>query len=412
MSATAQQTLEVLPAAETGDSAAARPWATITIETEIAAIEAEWRAFETQALVTPYQAYGWVRPFVETVGKAHGMAFRFALLRDHGGTLCALLPFVLTRRSGIRFAEFIGGKHANYHMGLYAPGFAAGLDAGLAAAMLTETGRAIGKLDALIFMNQPADWQGIANPAARLAAGPSPSRAYKLALIAGDGEATLKRSMSSHARKKLKNKRSRFADFGPSTVNRARTPAEIARVIDAFLEQKAVRFRGMGVPDPFAEPAMHAFLTQAAMGDDAKPPAVELYSLDQNGACVATYVGAVQGSRFSGMATSFDMGSETVRTSPGELLLAELIRLKCSEGLTVFDLGVGEARYKTSFCDGHDDLVDSFLPLTLKGRLFARVAQAKRELKRRIKASPAALRLAQRASGWIRRRKAESAGED
>jgi CelD/BcsL family acetyltransferase involved in cellulose biosynthesis len=384
----------------------ARPWASITIAADLAGIAAEWRAFEARALVTPYQAYGWVRPFVETVGAAHGMDCRFALLRDATGALCALLPLVLTRRSGIRFAEFIGGKHANYHMGLYDPAFAAGLDTETARLMLVEVARAIGGLDALIFVNQPPRWQDIANPAALLAAAPSPSRAYKLALIAGDGEATLRRSMSSHARKKLKNKRSRFADFGPSSMALARTPAEIERVIDAFLLQKAERFRSMGVPDPFAEPAMHAFLARAAAGEGDATPTIELYSLDLNGRSVATYVGAVQGGRFSGMATSFDMASETIKTSPGELLLADLIRLKCDQGYAVFDLGIGEARYKTTFCDDHDDLVDSFLPLTLKGRLFVPVAQAKRELKRRIKNSPVALKLAQRATGWLRRPKA------
>ncbi|WP_353185016.1 GNAT family N-acetyltransferase [Bosea sp. (in: a-proteobacteria)] len=395
----------------TGPSgAAAAPWASIAVETEIAAIAAEWRGFEARALVTPYQSHGWVSAFVATVGEAHGMEFRYALLRDAGGELCALLPLAITRRSGIRFAEFIGGKHANYHMGLYAPGFAERLDAGLAARMLFEIGRAIGGLDALVFINQPTQWHDIANPAALLAAGPSPSRAYKLALVPGDGEATLRRSMSSHARKKFKNKRSRFADFGPSTVTRARTPAEIERAVDAFLQQKAERFRRMGVPDPFEEPAMRTFLARAATGDGETPPAVELYTLDLKGACVATYIGAVQGGRFSGMATSFDMASETARVSPGELLLAALIRLKCSENFAAFDLGVGEARYKTTFCDAHDDLVDSFLPLTLKGRWFVRVAQAKRELKRRIKSSPRALRLAQRAARWLRRRPAETAG--
>ena len=382
-----------------------RPWASIAIESDIRSLEDIWRAFEAQALVTPYQAYGWIRPFVETVGTIEGMTFRHALLRDANGALCALLPLVITRRSGIRFAELIGGKHANYHMGLYDPAFAARLDATLAKQMLIEIGAAVGGLDALVFVNQPTHWRGVANPAALLAAGPSPSLAYKLALIAGDGEATLKRSMSSHARKKLKNKHSRFKDFGPSSLNRARTPAEIERVLSAFLEQKAERFNAMGVPDPFAEPAVRSFLARAATATDDTPPVIELYSLDLAGQCIATYVGATQGERFSGMATSFDMKSETVRTSPGELLLAELIRQKCTQGLAVFDLGVGEARYKTTFCDDRDDLVDTFLPLTFKGRLFAATARAKRELKRRIKASPLALKLAQRASGWLHGKK-------
>ncbi len=382
--------------------APSRPWASIAIETDIAGLAEIWRAFETCALVTPYQSYDWVRPFAETIGAAHDMPLRYALVRGADGALCALLPLVITRRSGFRFAEFIGGKHANYHMGLYAPGFAMQLDAALTTRMLTEIGTAIGGLDALAFVNQPVAWQGIVNPAALLAAGPSPSRAYKLALIAGEGETTLKRSMSSHARKKLKNKHSRFKDFGPSALTRATTLEDATRIIDAFLTQKAERFRAMGVPDPFAEPAMRTFLERGAMSGGSGHPSIELYSLDLGGRSVATYVGAVHGARFSGMATSFDMGSETVKTSPGELLLAELIRLKASEGVAVFDLGVGEARYKTTFCDDHDDLVDSFLPLTFKGRVFARIARTKRELKRRIKRSPFALKLAHRASGLLR----------
>ena len=251
-----------MPDALAASRAPSRPWASIAIETDIAGLAEIWRAFEATALVTPYQSYDWIRPFVETIGAAHDMALRYALVRDADGVLCALLPLTVTGRSGFRFAEFIGGKHANYHMGLYAPAFAAQLDARLTTQLLTEIGHAIGGLDALAFVNQPVTWQGVTNPAARLAAGPSPSRAYKLALIAGDGDATLKRSMSSHARTKLKNKHSRFRDFGPSTLTRATTPGEVTRIIDAFLSQKAERFRAMGVPDPFAEPAMRAFLSR------------------------------------------------------------------------------------------------------------------------------------------------------
>lgn len=412
MSALADSAFDERPSApsptEHRDAAGARPWHGITITSDIAAIEADWRELESHALVTPYQAYGWVRPFVETVGAAERMSFRHVVIRGASAEPLAILPLVVTRRNGIRFAEFIGGKHANYHMGLYAPAFAALLDAGSMRLLLSEIGAVIGGLDAFIFVNQPTQWQGVANPLALLAAGPSPSGAYKLTLVPGDGDGSLRRSMSSHAHKKLKNKRNRFAEFGPSELIRAREPAEIARVIDAFLQQKAARFKAMGVPDPFAPPAVRSFLERAARSDGASAPGLELYSLDVAGQSVATYVGAVQAARFSGMATSFDMESETARTSPGEILLVDLIKLKCREGTTVFDLGVGEARYKTTICDQRDELVDSFLPLTAKGHAFAAIARAKRWAKRRIKASPLALKLAHRGLGWLNRGRSRS----
>lgn len=390
------------------DAAAARPWHSITVTSDVAAVEADWRLLETRALLTPYQAYGWVRPFVETVGAAERMTFRHVVVRGASAEPLAILPLVITRRNGIRFAEFIGGKHANYHMGLYAPDFAAALDVVAMRLLLSEIGAMIGGLDAFIFVNQPTQWQGVANPLAALAAGPSPSGAYKLALVPGDADGSLRRSMSSHAHKKLKNKRNRFAEFGPSEIVRAREPAEIARVIDAFLQQKAARFRMMGVPDPFAAPAVRAFLERGAQPDGSQAPGLELYSLDIAGQSVATYVGAVQAARFSGMATSFDMESEAAKTSPGEILLVDLIKLKCREGTTVFDLGVGEARYKTTICDQRDELVDSFLPLTAKGHAFAAIARAKRWAKRRIKASPVALKLAHRGLGWLNRGRGRS----
>ncbi|HEV7259329.1 MAG TPA: GNAT family N-acetyltransferase [Bosea sp. (in: a-proteobacteria)] len=390
------------------DAAGARPWHSVTVTDDITAIEADWRDLEACALVTPYQAFGWVRPFVQTVGAAEGMSFRHVVVRDASAEPLAILPLVITRRNGIRFAEFIGGKHANYHMGLYAPEFAALLDARNMRQLLSEIGSVIGGLDAFIFVNQPTQWQGVANPLAALAAGPSPSGAYKLALVPGDGDGSLRRSMSSHAHKKLKNKRNRFAEFGPSEIVRAREPVEINRVIDAFLKQKAARFRMMGVPDPFAAPEVRRFLELAARSDGASAPVLELYSLDLAGQSVATYVGAVHAARFSGMATSFDMESKAARTSPGEILLVDLIKLKCREGTTVFDLGVGEARYKTTICDQRDELVDSFLPLTAKGRAFAWFSRAKREAKRRIKASPLALRIAHRGLGWLNRGRARA----
>lgn len=390
----------------------ARLWSRISVEGDIAALEAEWRGLESTALVTPYQAYDWVRPFVETVGRAERMQFRFARVLDGSGATLALLPLVVTRRHGTRFAEFIGGKHANYHMGLYRPEFAQALGDEAAGALLREIGAAIGGIDALVFINQPVSWQGIANPTARLAAGASPSRAYKLALQQGDCEGTLRRSMSKHARKKLTTKRNRFAEFGTSELVRAQSEPEIERILDAFLAQKAARFAQMGLPDPFADPAIRAFLRQAASGSPGRAPIVELYSLDLQGRSVATYVGAVQGARFSGMATSFDLDSEAARTSPGEILLVELIRLKCHAGIAMFDLGVGEARYKTTICDDQDDLVDTFLPLTGKGRAYARFSQAKRALKRRIKASPVALKLAQRVFGWLKRKKQPGDAEE
>ena len=257
-------------------SGARRPWKAIAVSTEIASLEESWRALEQSALLTPYQAYGWVRGFADTIGAANGMDLRYVVLRDGCDRPVAILPLAITRRYGTRFAGFIGGKHANYHMGIFAPDFAASLDADGARAMLAEVAAALGGLDAFVFVNQPTQWQGVANPLAALAAGPSPSSAYKLALNRGDCEGTLRRAISSHAHKKMKNKRNRFASCGASRVAKADSPAEVARILGAFLEQKAARFRMMGIANPIADPGVRAFLDQGSLPRGEAPAALEL----------------------------------------------------------------------------------------------------------------------------------------
>lgn len=393
-----------IPLSDGTDEGAAtvRAWSSIGVARDIGAVADDWRLLETTGLVTPYQRHDWIAAYAGSVGRAHGLDLRYVTLRDSTGRLICVLPLEILRMHGARVARFIGDKHANYHMAVFDRHLAASLDRAGAEQLLRAVAAELGDVDAFVFTNQPSFWDGVANPFVLLAAIQSPSHAYKLAL-GHDCEATLNRSMSSHARKKLKNKRNRFADFGPSQLVRARTPDAIDAILDAFLAQKADRFAQMGVVNPFADPAMRAFLRDGATFSANNPvPAIELYGLALDGAYITTYVGAVQDTRFSGMATAYALNHPAAKTSPGEILLVDLIKLKCREGFSVFDLGVGEARYKTTICDDRDELFDTFLGITQLGQALALVTRLKRVAKRLIKQQPRLLRLAQTILGKLR----------
>ena len=400
-----------MPAATSRDQSApaARIWSSIGVSRDLEAVSGAWRHLEATGLVTPYQRLDWIVAYAQTVGRVHGLDLRYVTIRDAHGQVIGLLPLEILRLHGARVARFIGDKHANYHMALLDPAFAATLDKAGAEQLLRAIAAELGDVDAFVFTNQPSFWEGITNPFVLLAAIQSPSHAYKLAL-SEDADATLNRSMSAHARKKLKNKRNRFADFGPSQLVRARTQAEIEAVLDAFLVQKAGRFAQMGVANPFADPAMRQFLREGATFSAQSPtPAIELYGLALDGDFITTYIGAVQGRRFSGMATAYALNHPAARTSPGEILLVDLIKLKCQEGFSVFDLGVGEARYKTTICDDRDELFDTFLGVTRLGQALALLARMKRSAKRFIKKDPRLLKLAHLISGKLKRSKGQGA---
>ncbi len=391
------------------DAGVCAAWTIETVGIEV--IEADWRALEASGVATPYQRYDWVRAYVSHAISSDHASAHILRVRARNGQTVAILPFALRRAGGLRTVSFIGGKHANFHMGVFSPAFAASLDSAGARQLLNDASVAMGGVDAFILHNQPHEWEGHPNALALLDAQPSPSQAYKLPLLP-DCEATLQNSMSSHARKKHKNKRARFAELGPSRVIIAETADVRARILDAFHRQKTARFAQMGVADPFDNAGIRAFLAQASdpsehdpsSGPEPSPraqPSLRLGALELNGELVATYVGAVHQTRFSGMATSFEPDPAVMKVSPGEILLVEMIKAECKRGMTVFDLGVGEARYKTTICNQTEELADSFVAISAKGRLAASIMRLAQKAKGAIKQSPFAFSLVKRVRAMV-----------
>jgi CelD/BcsL family acetyltransferase involved in cellulose biosynthesis len=201
----------------------------------------------------------------------------------------------------------------------------------------------------------------------------------------------LQRSLSAHARKKIRSKRNRFFELGLSSQWQALDDRQIERVLATFQTQKAQRFAALGLPDPFAVPGMDDFFRNAARNS-----AIELHALELDGEIVSCYIGAVHDGHFSGMATSFAPREDLARMSPGEILLVDLIHALCLRGFTMFDLGVGEARYKATICDEMQRLSDSLIPITARGWLWCQVMRRADQMKRTIKESPRLMALVAR----------------
>ena len=177
--------------------------------------------------------------------------------------------------------------------------------------------------------------------------------------------------------------------MAPSSYWRARSAEDIARVLAVFFAQKADRMRQLGIANAFAEPGVRDFIEAASTRPDphtGEAP-IELYAASVGDQIVATFAGVVSERRFSGMFNSMIM-NELSNESPGELLLANVVRMACERGLDTFDLGIGEAGYKRAFCDETDTLFDSVVPLTVRGKLAAPLWRGQLNVKRRIKHSP------------------------
>ncbi|MCJ2035002.1 GNAT family N-acetyltransferase [Methylobacterium sp. J-068] len=357
---------------------------------DLAAVEALWRGMEADpaVLATPYQRFDWVAAYAGVEPEAD---LRIVVLRDAAGRPRVLIPLVVAREGGMRVARVVGAKHANYHMPLFASREAAAMRPEDLAEQLRNLGRRTG-IDVYALSHQPRFWDGAANPMS-VRAEPSPSDAYGL-ILGPDPESTVKRVFSGDARKKLRSKEKKLVEaFGPVECRRAATPEEVASYLDAFYGQKASRFAAMGIANPYADAAVRDFLAQGASVEGGIP-AIEVSALvaTRTGRVFAVFAGAVDALRYSGMVTSFDADPVVSRSSPGDILLHHLIGEQTARGRRAFDLGVGEARYKSSICDETIALGEVAIPVTLRGHLFALKTIGIARLKRRIKRDPRLMR--------------------
>lgn len=388
--------------APSGAVAASEPALKIEIAPDLMALEAAWRDLEDRGLSSPYQRFDWVTAYAATLAAAEGLETRAVVVRDIDGRALLILPLAVAQRAGGRVAAIIGGKQANFHLPLMLPGLAARLDPKTLAGLLVEAGRRL-RIDAYAFTNLPVSWRGEPNPLAR-GGHPSPSNGYRLTLER-DTEATLARAISKDSRKKLRKKEKTLAELGPVSHRIARSPEDVEAILGAFLEQKRNRFRDLGIANPFEDAGAQAFLHRAATAGLAQgAPALELHALQAGGRIVAVFGAAVDERRCCGMFISFD--PEAARSSPGDLLLTHVVRAQCEAGRETFDLGVGEARYKSSLCEEVEELVDVILPVTWRGRAYALGCRTSLEAKRQMKQTPWIWALV----GTARRLKAKVAG--
>ena len=349
---------------------------------DLASAEPLWRALEG-GLSTPYQRYDFLSVWQRHAGSAAGVTPCIVVGFNAAGYPLFVWPFGRRRLGPWQVIEFLGGKHANFNMALWRCGIAGHINAADISAVLASLA---GYADLVWLCNQPLTWDGTTNPFALLAH----QRAANFGLSGAlneDFEVLLRARTNSATRKKMRKKERALAELGIVVFEQAECPQRIRHVLDTFFKQKSARMRTVGITNAFAEPNVRRFIEAAATEYPlGGPPAIELYTLSVGSMVVAIMGGIVGGGRFCAMFNSIASGHYALQ-SPGEQLVLRLVRRCCERGLATFDLGIGEARYKSLFCGDAEPLFDSFLPLTAKGQLLGFAlrlgAAAKRTVKQR-----------------------------
>jgi CelD/BcsL family acetyltransferase involved in cellulose biosynthesis len=335
---------------------------------EMAAAELHWHALElSNNLSTPYQSYDLLKLWLHYVGAETGISPFIVVGFNAAGTPLFLWPFGIRKVAGLRLVEFLGGKHANFNMALWRH------DAAITIGTddLHEVLKLIAeRADIVKLVSQPLTWSGTTNPFALLPHQRSANFGFSGPLVP-DFEALLRANTNSADRKKMRKKKRALATYGNVRFERVSGTHDVRRALDIFFKQKRARMRMLGIPDAFSAPAVRRFIEAAATEEvSGRSPPIEIYTLSVDEIIVATMGGIVGGRRFCAMFNSIIRGHYAIE-SPGEQLIVNLVRVCCQRGLETFDLGIGEAHYKTLFCSDAEPLFDSYLPLSHAGNVLA-----------------------------------------
>lgn len=363
---------------------------TVTCHSHLDQIEPVWRKLvHNGAHCSRYQHIDWAGCWFESFRTRSSLELSVLLCTTSTDQPVMLLPLVTRQIGPLHIATFMGGSHANFNLPVWTD-HPAVRDRGFAPQLIRELRRQL-SIDVLVLLNQPQIWDGVANPLACLPHSSGCNQGHGGELESNFDD-LLGRRMGRSSRRKLRQKAKRLEELGPVSCWRAEGPDEIRKVLDAFFAQKHKRMRELGGANVFAEPATRHFIEAAAHRIDAVTgrPVIELYAMTVGDDIIATFGGIVADGRFSGMFNSMADGAYR-DYSPGEQLLVKLVEQCCQRGLRYFDLGIGYASYKKTFCHETVGLMDSVVPLSRKGQLATQAIRAGLALKRTIKQSDRAM---------------------
>lgn len=334
-----------------------------------------WRDFADVAQFTPYQSPNWLSGVVSAFNWPKENC-RLLFVHD-AGTPHAALPLHLTTRFGCTLAEIPGSQIGNSDW--FPQRLGVTLDRQLLDRAFATLAHTL-SVDVLRFSNLPPAWQGLDNPLLNYNAVAAPDHLY----LGSIGPET-RDSLPKRRRVDILRGQRRLEELvGPISLRRARSEAEIAVIHAAFLEQRAIRFREMGVANIFAEPSFRQLFDELGKASlHAERPTMCFDALYAGDEILATAIGVQTRTHYSQYINSNVSGPASKYSLMG-LLMYLLIDTLVAEGVESIDMGVGDFGYKETWTQ-KTPVYDLVLPLTAKGKLFAPAFGAKRTAKRLIK---------------------------
>ena len=363
----------------------------LTVHEDLAAIGAEWRAFQQVADGTVFQTHEWLSVWQRVIGCREDTRPAIVIGRDRAGATLFLLPLATRRARFCRELVWLGSDLCDYNGPLLAPGFSAVLDAAGFARLWTRIDREIRKSPRLVHdfarLEKMSAMVGAQpNPMLFLPTSPHPSGAY-LTRLAPSWDEFYGTKRSSDTRQRDRSKRKRLNALGEVRLDEPEGQVAVLRALETLMRQKSGSFARMGVSNLFEKPGYAEFYTALATAPETTR-LVHVSQLKVGDEAAAVNVGLTFRGRYYHLLASHTDNQRMARFGPGATHMHEILRRAIDSGHEYFDFTIGDEKYKTDWCDDRQVLRDHVRASSLRGAIGAWLVKAHARIKRLIKQTP------------------------
>ena len=370
---------------------------TISVTHRLADVDPLWRELTAASIESPGQDVGFIRLWAETFGVRE--ADQFYITAYEGETPVALIALQRRREMGMRVLSWFPGSHVGCDAPIIDRARLLAMSPPKRRRLWLDMLRGIEGADVVYLKSVPQLIVDGVDLFAELGQSIEADTLYRVNFTSFEEADKTQRNKSR--RKHDRQQGDKLEAMGAVTFEELGNGPAATEALDTMFRQRAVRFREMGVFNPFEVAVVRKFYDDSA-GENSGVP-VKLHLLKLDGETVAMRYNIVHGDRLFCLISSMSEEASLRPGSPGKQCLLRVMQTMFDEGFHVFDMGEGLTDEKRHWCNEQIPVRHHYVPVTRRGALAASLHRQMQTTRRRIKSDPRLLELAKRVRGAMLR---------
>ena len=330
--------------------------------------------------LTLFQTSTWLNTTYQRLAPVHrGEPLFVVVRRAHDSAVIVALPLVVVQERGQRVAGFPDFGLADYGAPLVSRSDEFKCTAEDVKALWESICHALVGIDRLSLTNMPPSFADRSNPLVRVTSAMPSTHARYVVELDDTVEAFLI-SRGKKYRKEVERCTRLLAERGDWSLQRAQSHDEITAAFDALDRLQSERWQGQDGDYRLKNEAVADFYTEVLKAGELDQGA-QIFTLQSGQETIAVLYGVLFQNTFTLLRIASATGTWR-RLSPGRLVVIEAMRHFVGNGVTRFDLGIGDYAFKRGLGAKATALIDLEQALSWTAMPHVMLMQAKGWLRR------------------------------